>query len=116
MKLPHADIAIVPRNKIVGYLLSTTHNHGRHKAAFFLRFGFDSRSWTTFADSLRQLALTCDVLAEEESAFGTRFVVDGRIESPDGRDPSIRTIWFIETGESIPRFVTAYPREGNDND
>ena len=28
---------------------------------------------------------------------------------PDGRQPFIRAVWFIETGEEIPRLATAYP-------
>lgn len=28
---------------------------------------------------------------------------------PDGRVPTVRTVWFVETGHSTPRFVTAYP-------
>ena len=42
MKLPNVEQVIVPRAKIVDYLLSETHRNGRYKAAFFLRFGFDS--------------------------------------------------------------------------
>jgi hypothetical protein len=29
----------------------------------------------------------------------------------DGRNPLVRAVWFIETGEAIPRLVTAYPLE-----
>jgi hypothetical protein len=45
----------------------------------------------------------------EASPFGTRYVIEGIISTPDGRAPFIRAVWFIETGEQIPRFVTAYP-------
>jgi hypothetical protein len=40
MKLPNQHKAIIPDTKIRGYLLSTSHPYGRHKAAFFKRFGF----------------------------------------------------------------------------
>ena len=50
-----------------------------------------------------------EVAAIEESPFGTRYVVDGIMSTPDGREPRVRSVWFIEAGESVPRFVTAYP-------
>jgi hypothetical protein len=40
MKLPKVSTAVVPPEKMVGYLLSETHRDGRHKAAFFHRLGF----------------------------------------------------------------------------
>ena len=45
----------------------------------------------------------------ENSRFGTRYIIDGIIHAPDGRSPVVRSVWFTETGERIPRFVTAYP-------
>jgi hypothetical protein len=35
---------------------------------------------------------------------------------PDGRTPTIRSVWFIETGEEVPRFVTAYPLAKGEDD
>jgi hypothetical protein len=31
------------------------------------------------------------------------------METPDGRKPVVRSVWFIEHGSQTPRFVTAYP-------
>jgi hypothetical protein len=45
----------------------------------------------------------------EATPFGTRYVIEGIISTPDGRVPLIRAVWFIETGEQIARFVAAYP-------
>jgi hypothetical protein len=38
-----------------------------------------------------------------------RYIIDGILITPDGRNPMVRSVWFIETGEITPRFVTAYP-------
>jgi len=62
MKLPNHESAILPREKIRDYLLSTTHPDGRHKAAFFLRFGFNRDSWQTLGEALRQHAALHDVV------------------------------------------------------
>lgn len=61
------------------------------------------------AAALNQHACENEVARIEHSPFGQRYVVEGPIFAPDGRTPTIRAIWFIETGEEIPRFVTAYP-------
>ena len=54
MKLPNLAGAVIPQQKITEYLLSFAHRDGRHKAAFFTRFGFVADSWDTLAASLLQ--------------------------------------------------------------
>jgi hypothetical protein len=109
MKLPNAERASIPSQKIIGYLLSFSHRDGRSKAAFFSRFGFAADAWQRLARALRQHAVDHEVSKVEDSPFGTRYVIEGTIVTPDRRNPIIRSVWFIETGEEIPRFVTAYP-------
>ena len=45
MKLPCADTAAVEREKIMDYLLSSTHRYGASKARFFSEFGFRVEEW-----------------------------------------------------------------------
>lgn len=111
MKLPNADKATVASAKVLDYLLAEAHPHGRHKAAFFTRFGFSRDAWQTLAFCLVRHAGEYEVSRVEDSRFGTRYIIDGAVTAPDGRRPTIRAIWFVETGESTPRFVTAYPLE-----
>jgi hypothetical protein len=109
MKLPNAENAVIDRAKIVDYLLSETHDDGRHKAAFFRSFGFLPEFWSELAESLRRHVAEQDVSKEERSPFGRRFVVEGIMHMPDGRTALVRSVWFIRTKEVNPRFVTAYP-------
>ena len=109
MKLPNYDNAVIPQDKIDRHLLSMTHRDGRSKAKFFLQFGFSATSWQALAEALSHHASAHDVTTIEDSPFGTRYIIEGIILAPDGRTPLIRSIWFIETGENFPRFVTAYP-------
>lgn len=109
MKLPQVPNAIIPPDKLVGYLLSETHRDGRHKAAFFRSFGFNTERSDLLEAALLNVAAVNDVIREESSPFGRRFVVDGIMNTPDGRTAFVRTIWFIENDEVSPRFVTAYP-------
>jgi len=46
-----------------------------------------------------------------ESTHGKKYIVDGRIETPTGKVPIVRTVWIIDRGETVPRLVTAYPHE-----
>jgi hypothetical protein len=80
------------------------------------RFGFTGTEWEKAAWALREHAAEHDVTRVETSLYGQRYVIEGTIRSPDGRAPFIRTIWFIETGEETPRFVTAYPVRRNADD
>lgn len=110
MKLPECEFAEVPRTKIVDYLLSETHASGRAKAVFFRRFGYTVAAWGTLAEALRSHAADHEVQSIEQSRFGTRYTIEGPVVSPDGRNPVIRSVWFVEQGETVPRLVTAYPR------
>ena len=56
MKLPNVEQAEVPQEKITGYLLSNTHRDGKHKAAFFLSFGFKPKAWQRLTQALRDHA------------------------------------------------------------
>lgn len=112
MKLPHAEQAAIPQRKVTEYLLSRTHPDGRHKAAYFASFGFTLDTWETLADALRRHAAEHDVVETEATSFGTSYTVEGGLQAPDGRTPQVRVIWFVETGETIPRLVTAYPLKG----
>jgi hypothetical protein len=116
MKLPNYPDAIIPPAKITDYLLSFDHPDGRSKARFFRRFGFQTEHWEELAQALRNHVANHDVAKTEGSPFGTRYVIEGIISTPDGRTPLIRTVWFIEMGEQTAKFVTAYPLQGREND
>jgi len=109
MKLPNAERATVPEEKIVRYLLNPAHPIGGSKAAFFLRHGFSVLDRAQFASELRRHALENEVSETEQSRHGTRFVVDGPLPAPDGTILNVRAAWYINPGAVTPRFVTAHP-------
>lgn len=91
------------------YLLSPTHPEGQGKAVFFRHFGFSPESWEKLAAALRRHAVEHGVTRMESSPFGTRYIVEGIMETPSGRRPRIRAVWFVEENDDVPRLVTAYP-------
>jgi hypothetical protein len=109
MKLPNYQVAVVPQTKIVDYLLSLSHRDGRPKAVFFIGFGFSADNWQVLAAALLQHAADYEITSEQDSPFGKRYAIEGIMQMPDGRTAMLRSVWFIDTGETVPRFVTAYP-------
>ncbi len=113
MKLPNYQKAEIDKNKITGYLLSFTHRDGRSKAKFFSQLGFTLNNWQEFATAIKQHILNNEVIKMESSVFGIRYIIEGELKTPVGKSPIIRSVWFIEKGDTIPRFVTAYPIRRN---
>ena len=109
MKLPHSNHVVVPKAKIIDYLLSLSHPEGRGKAQWFRQRGFTVEFWTTLSDALKRHVVDHEVATVEDSRFGIRYTIEGWLASPDRTKPLIRSVWFVETGEDMPRFVTAYP-------
>jgi hypothetical protein len=96
MMLPNAADAVVPRRKIVDYLLSATHVAGKGKAGFFRAFGFCVADWHPLAKALHEHAQRNEVRRVEPSPFGTRFIIEGIIDTPVGKSPRIRSVWYID--------------------
>jgi len=109
VKLPSANEAEVPRAKIAHYLLDPNHRAGKSKARFFLSHGFTVERWQELADALRRHVRENDIANQERTPLGERFVVEGSMPLPDGGVASVRSIWFVESGEQVPRLATAYP-------
>jgi hypothetical protein len=78
----------------------------RPLAAFFERFGFSVDAWNALRDAL----LEHTVVDTGTSGFGIRFTVEASLRSLDGRNPQVRSVWFIDAGADTPRLVTAYPQ------
>ena len=108
MRLPNAHLAQVEREKITGYLLAEDPVHSRGKSLFFSSFGFRADHWEAFAAALSTQGGSQDVAEVEGTPFGPRYSVDGILETPDGRNPLVTTVWQVDRGEIHPRLITAY--------
>lgn len=110
MYLPNRELAHVPREKIVKYLLDLNHEEGGPKAEFFMRFGFTLENWRALAEALVSHAHQHEVTdIDTSSPFGVKYIIVGRMVAPDGRRPNVRVIWIILHGSSVPRLTSAYP-------
>jgi len=113
-RLPNEQLAIIDRRKITDYLLASGHPTGRAKAAFFRSFGFTAAAWQRLRDALLDHAHSAAIVSTVDTQFGNKYIVDGPFAAPDGRNPRVRAVWFVEAGEQASRFVTAYPAPGAD--
>jgi hypothetical protein len=109
MRLPNVDRIRVDREKITEYLLNLSHPDGASKARFFIGFGFRIGEWDVLGKALIQHGIDHPVERVVDSAFGTRYTVVGPLETPDGRDPHVRSVWILDKGSDAPRLVTAHP-------
>ena len=109
MNLPNAINAYAEQRKIIDYLLAFDHPEGGGKADFFTRFGFMADEWQVLAAALIAHAQSNLVSSTSETEHGTKYRIEGQIQCPDGRSPSIRAVWIIDAGANAPRLVTAHP-------
>lgn len=105
--ITEATILRVDEAKIAAYLLNISSSHG--KAAFFLAFGFHPDDWESMADVLKRQARSHPITVVVDSPHGTRYSVDGELETPSGRRPRVRTVWIRETDSDELRLITAHP-------
>jgi hypothetical protein len=110
--LPNAQPATIDRRKITHYLLARGHPAGRAKAAFFESFGFTAAAWPKLRDALLAHARSAPIVTAADTPFGKKYILDGSLAAPDGRKPRIRAVWFVGAGETVAKFVTAYPVRG----
>ena len=107
--LPNADSARVERSKLTDYLLSLDHRDGKTKATFFTRFGFSASQIDVLQFALLRHAATQPVIEMKHSEHGVKYVLECSVESPDQRNPCIRSVWIVDAGQTAPRLVTAFP-------
>ncbi len=109
MKLPYAEQAFIPEEKITKYLLNLQHPVGRSKAQFFMRFGFSVAGWKKLAIALYNHAQEHEVSTIRHISMGTLYAIEGVLHTPSGEYPLVRSIWFVPQGEKFPRLTSAYP-------
>lgn len=116
--MPGGARAYVEERKVRDYLLSREHPDGRTKAAYFESFGFRVEAWQTLAEALLRHGALGDLVETTTTPFGVQYAVVGPLECPDGRRPTVRSVWEAspddsgpgsEPGYGQPRLVTAYP-------
>lgn len=108
MDLSGFSEVVMEERKITEYLLNIHHPEGGTKAEFFLQHGFDLENPEEFKEKLLE-HLQQHSATSKETIFGTKYIVSGRIKSPDGNAFMLRAVWMKPINEKLVKFVTAYP-------
>lgn len=110
MKLPYRNRAFIPPEKINNYLLSPTHEKGKHKAIFFKRLGFSETNANLFEKALLKIAHTSNVASSRDILnngvyLGKSYAIVGMIAGTNGT-ANIKTVWGILKNKRKPSLVT----------
>jgi hypothetical protein len=108
-KVPNADRALIPMEKLLDYCLNPEHPRGKDKAYVFASvLGLTRDKAIDLADLVRPAAVYGDVTKEENTAFGRYYRLDWTIPATSG--VGLRTLWEIASGEETPRLISVFIR------
>jgi uncharacterized protein DUF6883 len=110
MKVPNADRAVIAADKLTGYVLNVSHKRGGPKARLLLSVGYRSDNPQSLESDLRVQHLSLDVMRTHQSEYGVVYEIEGPITTPNGRTVRFCSVWQVDTGTDVPRFITMYPR------
>ena len=82
---------------------------GKPKPRFSAPWALNETNIPLLEHGVLTLAHSAPVQDVVPSSHGVKYIIEGVLEAPSGASPRIRTVWILETGETNPRFVTAYP-------
>lgn len=74
MKVPYCKYAYAPRDKIE-YLISLTHEVGKHKAVVFRSRGFNESNMNLLEDELLNIINSCDIANKRGNRWGVAYPV-----------------------------------------
>jgi hypothetical protein len=110
MRIPNSDRAVIAPEKLRDYLLNRAHRRGSAKARLLLSCGYQANAWHVLEADLRALHLTAEVSMVKENAYGQRYEIRAPLVTPSGRVVVFESVWQIDIGTDVPRFITMYPR------
>jgi hypothetical protein len=110
MRIPNADHAVIAPAKLTDYLLNTAHKRGGPKARLLLGVGYRPDDPGRLEFDLRTQHLSLDVTRTSMNAYGAVYEIEGTIRTPGGTNVRFCSIWQVDTGGDVPRFITMYPR------
>jgi hypothetical protein len=110
MTVPNSERAIIATEKLTGYLLNVSHKRGGPKARLLQGLGYRSDNPQSLESDLRTQHLSLDVTRTHENAYGVVYEIEGPIKTPSGRTVRFCSVWQVDTGTDLPRFITMYPR------
>ena len=107
--LPGAERAVVPEEKLRGYLLNPEHADGTHKLRVFQSaLGIGPDDWEFMRHQLQSGVTNATVESSRPSVDCTVYMVPMDVEGLNGAKKRVSTVWKVDDGGDSPSFVTAY--------
>lgn len=108
-QLPNCQNARVADAKLYRYLLNHQHPDGKSKARFFELAGYTTANGEQLRADLLLLACSGMITKTTSNPEGTKYVVIGAVDTPNGSTYPLLTVWAVEPPDHEPRLITAYP-------
>jgi hypothetical protein len=108
MRLPRAEHARIPTEKLTHYALDASHERGRHKARVFASaLGITASDWRYLHDQILEALPSSAVRGTRITAFGVAYEVIVMIDGLNGATAPVVTTW-ITRGEQPPRLTSTW--------
>lgn len=112
-RLPSYKQAKIPQEKVGNYLLNPENEKANGKWQYFVKLGYNMKNERQLIQDFKKGLERSTAKRYEADEYGrTNFEVVMEIGLT--QKGKVQTIWAIEKGEKIPRFVTAYPYRKRD--
>ena len=104
MRIP--SDAIIPREKLIGYLLVPQVKNDKSK--FLAQAGFTSDNLGVLEAAIRRILAENDAVRDRENEYGIHYRVQGSLVGPNG-ELAVIAIWIWGAKEKQYRFITLKP-------
>ena len=106
-RLPNSLAAAPFKSKLQGYLLNTNHPVGKHKAKVINTvLGYHYENWNILSDKIYNAVQTAEVRKIVTTKHGTKYEIPVDITGEKNRTLTLRTVWQVDHGSTIPRLIT----------
>jgi hypothetical protein len=107
-RVPRADEAVVPEDKLARYALDPEHPRGRHKARVFsAALGIGRGDWRYLRDQLIDSVTDAPVLGTRITPFGVLYETLALVDGLNGTTAPVAAIWIVEE-DHPPRLVSTW--------
>jgi hypothetical protein len=75
-----------------------------------LSVGYRSDNPHSLESDLRAQHLSLEVARTHANAYGVVYEIEGPVKTPGGRSVRFCSVWQVDAGTNVPRFITMFPR------
>ncbi len=105
MKLPE-DI-LIAQEKLTQYLL--VFRKRSDKSQWLARAGYALENGKVLENDLRVQILSIDAIPTENTKYGQKYEIRGKLVGPNRKSLAVCTIWMAESATGKTKFITMYP-------